>query len=142
MLPFCGYNMGDYFKHWLEIGQATTADKLPKLFWVNWFRKDEDGAFMWPGFGDNSRVLKWVVQRLNGEGESVETAIGHVPTLDAIDRSGLDLDDALMAKILEVNNDAWRAEIPQLEGHYEGIGSQLPDELRDELRALEKRLAN
>jgi phosphoenolpyruvate carboxykinase (GTP) len=142
MLPFCGYNMGDYFKHWLDIGKATDADKLPKLFWVNWFRKDENGAFMWPGFGDNSRVLKWVVERINGVGEAVDTPIGRVPTVDAIDRSGLDLDDATMAKILAVDSDAWRAELPQLEAHFEFIGSQLPAELRDELEEMEKRLAN
>jgi len=142
MLPFCGYNMGDYFKHWLDIGKATDADKLPKLFWVNWFRKDENGSFMWPGFGENSRVLKWVVERVNGEGEAVDTPIGRVPTADAVDRTGLDLDDATMAKILEVNPDAWRAEVPQIEAHFEFIGAQLPSELRDELEELEKRLAN
>ena len=142
MLPFCGYNMGDYFKHWLEIGQATDASKLPKLFWVNWFRKDDDGHFMWPGFGDNSRVLKWVMERVDGQGDSVETAIGRVPTLDAIDRDGLDLDDDTMAKILAVDPEAWRAEVPQIAAHFEFIGSQLPAELRDELNQLEKRLAN
>jgi phosphoenolpyruvate carboxykinase (GTP) len=142
MLPFCGYNMGDYFKHWLEIGQATDSSKLPKLFWVNWFRKDDDGRFMWPGFGDNSRVLKWVMERVDGRGDSVETAIGRVPTLDAIDRTDLDLDDATMAKVLEVDPEAWRAEVPQIAAHFEFIGSQLPTELRDELNQLEKRLAN
>ena len=142
MLPFCGYNMGDYFTHWLDIGKATDASKLPKLFWVNWFRKDENGSFMWPGFGDNSRVLKWVVERINGEAEAVDTPIGRVPTVAAIDRSGLDLDDATMAKILEVRSDAWRAEVPQIEAHFEFIGTQLPAELRDELQELEKRLAN
>jgi len=142
MLPFCGYNMGDYFKHWLDIGKATDADKLPKLYWVNWFRKDENGSFMWPGFGDNSRVLKWVVERINGTGEAVDTPIGRVPTPGAIDRSNLDLDEAEMVKILEVNSEAWRAEVPQIEAHFEFIGSQLPAELRDELQELEKRLAN
>ncbi|MEI7592050.1 MAG: phosphoenolpyruvate carboxykinase (GTP) [Actinomycetes bacterium] len=142
MLPFCGYNMGDYFKHWLEIGAATDAEKLPKLFWVNWFRKDDDGRFMWPGFGENSRVLKWVFDRVNGEGDATETAIGRVPTIDAIDRTGLALDDATMAKVLEVDQEAWRAEIPQISGHFDFIGQQLPPELRDELNELEKRLAN
>jgi phosphoenolpyruvate carboxykinase (GTP) len=142
MLPFCGYNMGDYFAHWLEIGQGTDADKLPRLFWVNWFRKDENGSFMWPGFGDNSRVLKWVVERVNGESEAVETAIGRVPTMAAIDRTGLDLDDTAMAKVLEVDADAWRAEIPQLEAHYAMFGEHLPLELRDELGKLEKRLTD
>lgn len=142
MIPFCGYNMGDYFKHWLEIGKATDAAKLPKLFWVNWFRKDENGSFLWPGFGENSRVLKWVVERINGDGEAVDTPIGRVPTLEAVDRTGLDLDDAQMAKILAVDADAWRAEVPQIEAHFEFIGTQLPAELRDELEELEKRLAN
>jgi phosphoenolpyruvate carboxykinase (GTP) len=142
MLPFCGYNMGDYFKHWLEVGKATDADKLPKLFWVNWFRKDEDGKFMWPGFGDNSRVLKWIIERVDGEGMAVDTPIGRVPTHDAIDRTGLDLDDATMFKILDVDAEAWRREVPQIEAHFEFIGTQLPAELRDELQELEKRLAN
>jgi phosphoenolpyruvate carboxykinase (GTP) len=142
MLPFCGYNMGDYFAHWLEIGRGTDADKLPQLFWVNWFRKGDDGSFLWPGFGDNSRVLKWVVERLGGEGEAVETAIGRVPTVAAIDRTGLEIDDATMQEILAVDTEAWRSEITQLEAHYESIGERLPDELRDELRQLEKRLAD
>ncbi len=142
MLPFCGYNMGDYFDHWLEIGKAGDASKLPKLFWVNWFRKDEDGHFMWPGFGDNSRVLKWVVERVNGEGEAVDTPIGLVPSDDAIDRTGLDLDDETMARILHVDAEAWRAEVPHIEAHFEFIGERLPSQLRDELNQLEKRLAN
>jgi phosphoenolpyruvate carboxykinase (GTP) len=142
MLPFCGYNIGDYFAHGLEIGRATEADKLPRLFWVNWFRKGDDGSFLWPGFGDNSRVVKWVIDRLDGEGEAVETAIGRVPTAAAIDRTGLDIDDTTMHEILAVDTEAWRAEIPQLEAHYESIGERLPDELRDELRQLEKRLAD
>ena len=142
MIPFCGYNMGDYFKHWLEIGKATDAAKLPKLFWVNWFRKDENGSFLWPGFGENSRVLKWVVERIDGDGEAVDTPIGRVPTVQAIDRSGLDVDDARMAKILAVDSEAWRAEVPQIEAHFEFIGTQLPAELREELEELEKRLAN
>ena len=142
MLPFCGYNMGDYFGHWLAVGKATEADKLPKLFWVNWFRKDEDGKFLWPGFGDNSRVLKWVLERVNGEGESTDTPIGRVPTLAAIDRTGLDLDDATMQKILAVDAEAWREELPQIEAHLDTFGDRLPGELRDELRELEKRLAD
>ncbi|MEJ5255771.1 MAG: phosphoenolpyruvate carboxykinase (GTP) [Acidimicrobiales bacterium] len=142
MLPFCGYNMGDYFAHWLKIGTATSPEKLPKLFWVNWFRKGDDGSFLWPGYGENSRVLKWVIERVEGRGAATETPIGWVPTVEAIDRSGLDLDDATMARLLEVDPEAWRQEIPQIESHFEFIGERLPDELRDELRALEKRLAD
>jgi phosphoenolpyruvate carboxykinase (GTP) len=141
MLPFCGYNMGDYFAHWLDIGNATDADKLPKLFWVNWFRRDEDGSFLWPGFGDNSRVLRWVIERVGGEGDAVDTAIGRVPTVGAIDTSGLDIDDATMAKLLEVDAESWRQELPQLRDHYAGIGDTVPAALREQLEALEKRLA-
>ena len=142
MLPFCGYHMGDYFAHWLAVGKATEADKLPKLFWVNWFRKDEAGTFLWPGFGDNSRVLKWVLERVAGEGGAEDTPIGRVPTLAAIDRDGLDIDDATMAKILHVDSAAWRDELPQIEAHLDTFGDRLPGELRDELRELEKRLAD
>jgi phosphoenolpyruvate carboxykinase (GTP) len=137
-----GYNVGDYIQHWLEIGEATEADKLPKMFWVNWFRKDDDGKFMWPGYGDNSRVLKWIVERLDGTAAATETAIGNVPTLDAIDRDGLDLDDDTMAKILEVDREAWRGEVALVEGHFEFIGERLPQEMRDELANLEKRLVS
>jgi phosphoenolpyruvate carboxykinase (GTP) len=141
MLPFCGYNMGDYFGHWLEIGAATDPSKLPKLFWVNWFRKDDDGKFMWPGFGDNSRVLKWVLERVEGAGEHVDTPIGRVPTSSAIDTTGLDIDETTMAKLVKVDPEGWRQEIPQIEEHYASLGERLPDALRDELKELEKRLA-
>jgi phosphoenolpyruvate carboxykinase (GTP) len=142
MLPFCGYNMGDYFAHWLEIGEATDTDKLPKLFWVNWFRKGDDGKFLWPGFGDNSRVVKWVLDRVAGHGEAVDTPIGKVPADGAIDLTGLDIDGATIAKLLHVDAEGWRQEIAQLEEHFATIGERLPDELKDELRELEKRLAN
>ncbi|HEX6238407.1 MAG TPA: phosphoenolpyruvate carboxykinase (GTP) [Acidimicrobiales bacterium] len=141
MLPFCGYNMGDYFAHWLEIGRATDRSNLPKLFWVNWFRRDEGGRFLWPGFGDNSRVLKWIVERVAGTGEAVETPIGRVPTPDAIDIDGVDVDPATMAKLLEVDAGSWWQELPQLEAHYRFLGDTVPAELRDQLTALEKRLA-
>ena len=99
MLPFCGYNVGDYFGHWLEIGEhATDAAKLPKLFWVNWFRKGDDGKFLWPGFGENSRVLKWVVERVDGDGDAVDTPIGRVPHAEDLDTSGLDLDPATVER--------------------------------------------
>jgi phosphoenolpyruvate carboxykinase (GTP) len=142
MLPFCGYNMGDYFAHWLEIGEATDADKLPKLFWVNWFRKGDDGSFLWPGFGENSRVLKWVVERLDGAADAVDTAIGRVPTAEALDTSGLDIAPATLETLLSVDNDAWRHEIAQIEGHFASIGERLPAALRDELEELEKRLSD
>jgi phosphoenolpyruvate carboxykinase (GTP) len=141
MLPFCGYNMGDYFAHWLEIGQATDAAKLPKLFWVNWFRRGDDGSFLWPGFGDNSRVLKWIVERVAGDGDVTDTPIGRVPTAGAIDTDGLDVDAAVLAQLLAVDTDSWRAELPQIEEHYRGIGDTVPIELRGQLEALEKRLA-
>jgi phosphoenolpyruvate carboxykinase (GTP) len=142
MLPFCGYNMGDYFTHWLEIGAGADAHKLPKLFWVNWFRKGDDGKFLWPGFGDNSRVLKWIVEEVEGTGDGVDTPIGRVPSPTAIDVSGLDVDAATLAKLVSVDAESWRQEIAQIEAHYASLGERLPEELRDELRELEKRLAN
>ncbi|HKY69101.1 MAG TPA: phosphoenolpyruvate carboxykinase (GTP), partial [Acidimicrobiales bacterium] len=141
MLPFCGYNMGDYFAHWLEIGTASDTAKLPKLFWVNWFRRGEDGSFLWPGFGDNSRVLKWVVERVAGEGQAVDTPIGRVPTPEAIDTEGLDIDADTLAELLRVDSTSWRAELPQIEQHYAGIGDSVPAGLREQLEALDKRLA-
>ncbi len=141
MLPFCGYNMGDYFAHWLEIGEVTDADKLPRLFWVNWFRRGDDGGFLWPGFGDNSRVLKWVIERVAGESEAVDTPIGRVPGDGAIDTSGLDVDAATLAKLVEVDAPGWRQELPQLEEHYRSLGDHVPTELAEQLTTLEKRLA-
>jgi phosphoenolpyruvate carboxykinase (GTP) len=140
MLPFCGYNMGDYFQHWLEIGERDGA-RLPKLFWVNWFRKGEDGKFLWPGFGDNSRVLKWVVERVHGRGEASDTPIGRVPAPGALDTSGLDISEPVMAELLAVEPASWRAELPQIEEHFAGIGDTLPAKLADELTGLDKRLA-
>jgi len=142
MLPFIGYNAGDYMKHWLDIGKATDADKLPRLYWVNWFRKGEDGSFLWPGFGENSRVLKWVFDRLDGKAEATETAIGLVPTPDALDLDGLDIDEATLAELLKVDNEAWRGELPLIEAHFDHIGERLPAELRDELAQLAKRLSS
>jgi len=140
MLPFCGYNMGDYFQHWLEIGQREGA-QLPKLFWVNWFRKGEDGKFLWPGFGENSRVLKWVVERVHDRGDTADTPIGRVPARGAIDMTGLDISDAVMDELAAVDSASWRAELPQIEEHYAGIGDTLPATLAEELAALDKRLA-
>jgi phosphoenolpyruvate carboxykinase (GTP) len=141
MLPFCGYNMGDYFGHWLEIGAATDADKLPKLFWVNWFRRGDDGSFLWPGFGENSRVLKWIIGRVAGEGQAVDTPIGRLPAEGALDTTGLDIDPGVLAELTSVDRDKWRVELPQIEAHYETFGDRLPDVLNDQLKDLEKRLA-
>ncbi|HNR88116.1 MAG TPA: phosphoenolpyruvate carboxykinase (GTP) [Spirochaetota bacterium] len=140
MLPFCGYHMGDYLKHWITIGSRTSADKLPKIFYVNWFRKTADGKWLWPGYGENSRVLKWVFERVNGEGKAQDTAIGHMPTVDAIDRSGLDVSDADMRELLAVDHDEWKREIASIREHYARFGDRLPRELADELAALERRL--
>jgi phosphoenolpyruvate carboxykinase (GTP) len=137
-----GYNAGDYMQHWLDIGKATEADKLPKLFWVNWFRKGDDGSFLWPGFGENSRVLKWVLERVTGTADAVETAIGRVPTAASLDTDGLDVSPETVAELLKVDNEAWRGEIPLIEAHFASIGERLPSELTDELNELEKRLAN
>ncbi len=143
MLPFCGYHMGDYFQHWLDIGKASTADKLPKIFFVNWFRKSADGKWLWPGFGDNSRVLKWIFQRCDGEGKGVETPIGFMPTVDAIDRTGIEdeVSDADMAELLSVDEEGWKQEFESIKVHYERFGSKLPQALKEQLAALEARFA-
>jgi phosphoenolpyruvate carboxykinase (GTP) len=140
MLPFCGYDFGDYFQHWLAIGQREGA-KLPKLFYVNWFRKGEDGKFLWPGFGDNARVLKWVLERVGGHGKAVDTPIGHVPTPDAIDVSGLGLDDETMKHLLMVDASEWAAEVELIREHYAHIGDSVPQELIAQLEALASGLA-
>ena len=140
MLPFCGYNMGDYFAHWLEMGKNTDASKLPKIFYVNWFRKDADGGWLWPGFGENSRVLKWIVERVSGNGEAVETPIGYLPASDAIDTTGLDVTSDQMEELLNVNVKEWLKEIESIREHYARFGDKLPEALSDELAALEARL--
>jgi len=142
MLPFCGYNMGDYFAHWLRIGASADAEKLPRIYYVNWFRKDASGAFVWPGFGENSRVLKWIVERLDGKGEAVETAIGHVPTTTALDLTGLDVSEDDLAAVLKVDRDEWLAEIPQVTEWFTKFGDKLPAVLWAELDALRARLAD
>jgi phosphoenolpyruvate carboxykinase (GTP) len=141
MLPFCGYNMADYLGHWLSVGRAADPAKLPRLYYVNWFRKGADGRWLWPGFGENSRVLKWVYERLSGQAGAVETPIGILPAPGALDTEGLAIDPADLAELLRVDVEEWRAEIPSIEEHYAGLGERLPAELRDELDALEKRLA-
>ena len=140
MLPFCGYNMGDYFAHWLEMGKRTDASKLPKIFYVNWFRKDADGGWLWPGFGENSRVLKWIVERVSGKGDALETPIGYLPTEGAIDTSGLDVTDDQMAELLDVDVEEWLNEIESIREHYARFEETLPAVLSDELDTLEARL--
>ncbi len=140
MLPFCGYNMGDYFAHWLQLGKQTAESKLPKIFYVNWFRKDADGGWLWPGFGENSRVLKWIVERVTGKGEAVETPIGYLPAPGAIDTSGLDVTQEQMEELLKVDVEEWLGEIQSIKEHYERFGDRLPTALSDELAALEARL--
>jgi phosphoenolpyruvate carboxykinase (GTP) len=140
MLPFCGYNMGDYFAHWLSIGAATGAEKLPKLFLVNWFRKDADGKFLWPGYGENSRVLAWVVERVTGSGEATSTPIGNVPTLGAIDTEGLGVTDEAMTELLKVDDEDWREELPLIRKHLDQFGARLPSALLRQVETLERRL--
>ena len=140
MLPFMGYNVGDYIKHWIEIGKANDSSKLPKLFWVNWFRKDENGSFLWPGFGENSRVLKWILDRIDGEAQAVETPLGLVPEIDGIDTSGLDLSDLAMQRLLEVDSDSWSEEVPLIEEHLKAIGDRLPKEMTSQLDKLKARI--
>jgi phosphoenolpyruvate carboxykinase (GTP) len=137
MLPFCGYNFADYFAHWLSIGKATDPDKLPRLFFVNWFRRDEDGRYLWPGFGENSRVLKWVFERVNGAAEAVDTAIGRLPAPGALDTTGLDVDGADLDAILSLDAEGWRSAIPQIREHYAQFGDKLPAQLQVAVDDLE-----
>jgi phosphoenolpyruvate carboxykinase (GTP) len=140
MLPFCGYNMGDYFGHWLKVGQREGA-VLPRIFFVNWFRKDpETGKFLWPGFGENSRVIAWIFRRCEGAAEGEETAVGIVPAPGAVDLSGLDMDADAFEAVRTVDLDALREELPQVREHLETFGDSLPQELWDQFEALEQRL--
>jgi phosphoenolpyruvate carboxykinase (GTP) len=141
MLPFCGYHMGDYFAHWLTVGERDGA-KLPQIFYVNWFRKGEDGKFLWPGYGENSRVLAWIFGRVNGDSEAVETPIGFVPPTDdrGIDRTDLDVSEEAMARLLEVDTEGWLSQLAQMKQHYAEFGDKLPAALHAQLAALEERL--
>jgi phosphoenolpyruvate carboxykinase (GTP) len=140
MLPFCGYHMGDYFAHWLALGEKADPAKLPRIYFVNWFRKDENGKFVWPGYGENSRVLKWIVQRLEGEAEAETTAIGLVPAKGAIDVTGLTISDAHLHLLRTVDHDVWAEEAALIRPHYEKFGDRLPDALWAEHEALLGRL--
>lgn len=141
MLPFCGYNMGDYFQHWLNLGAKADAAKLPRIFFVNWFRKDASGAFVWPGFGDNSRVLKWICQRLDGQADAQQTPIGYTPTAASLDVSGLNLASESLDLLLNVDKNVWREEASLIPADYKAFGDRLPQELWRQFEALEARLA-
>ncbi len=140
MLPFCGYHMGDYFQHWLTMGEKG-GSKMPRIFYVNWFRKSGEGKFLWPGYGENSRVLKWIFERCDGTAEAVETPIGKLPAEGALDVEGLDVSAEAMAELLKADRDGWKAELPLIKEHFATFGERLPRGLADELDALEKRLA-
>ena len=140
MLPFCGYHMGDYFKHWLEMGEKL-GDKAPKIFNVNWFRTDDEGNFIWPGFGDNMRVLNWIIDRCEGKADATETAIGYVPKPEDIDLTDLDMDIDVLKSILKVDKDVWTKEAEEIEEHYKKFGDRLPSELREQLANLKANLA-
>jgi len=140
MLPFCGYNMADYFQHWLSFGERADADKLPRIYFVNWFRKDENGKFVWPGYGENSRVLKWIVERLEGEADAQETPIGRLPTPASLDTDGLTLNDDQLHLLLSVDRSVWKEEAATIPVSYEIFGDRLPQALWDEHAALVARL--
>ncbi|MGL4982822.1 MAG: phosphoenolpyruvate carboxykinase (GTP) [Treponemataceae bacterium] len=141
MLPFCGYNMGEYLQHWIAMGTKTTEDKLPKIFFVNWFRKNKDGKFIWPGYGENSRVLTWIFDRCNGADNAQDTPIGWMPKDGAIDTTGLNLNAADMKDILSVDKEGWKKELEDVKAnHYPNFGAKLPKELTDELNGLMNRL--
>jgi phosphoenolpyruvate carboxykinase (GTP) len=140
MLPFCGYNMADYFGHWLKVGAATKSENLPKIFFVNWFRRDEDGRFMWPGYGENSRVLKWIFDRVDGKANATKTAIGYLPSPADIDITGLDVSAADMNALLSLDSDGWKSALPQMRDHYAQFGAKLPAPLTTALNELESSL--
>ena len=140
MLPFCGYNMGDYFAHWLQIGRRGDATKLPKIFYVNWFRQDESGRYLWPGYGENSRVLKWIFERCERKIHANETAIGRLPSAGDIDTKGLNISEADLASLLSVDLKGWESEMPLIKEHFARFGSHLPDGLQEEVADLERRL--
>ena len=139
MLPFCGYHMGDYFGHWLKIGKKEGA-KLPKIFYVNWFRTDENGKFLWPGYGENSRVLRWVFERCDGKANAIDTPIGRLPGPNDLDTKGLDVPATNMARLLSVDVEGWKTEVASIRSHFDKFGSHLPQGLADELKNLEERL--
>jgi phosphoenolpyruvate carboxykinase (GTP) len=140
MLPFMGYNAGDYIGHWFDMGKHADASKLPKIFYVNWFRRDENNKFVWPGYGENLRVIKWALERIAGTAAGAETPIGFVPAEGSLDVSGLDIDAGTLAKATTVDVEEWKAEIPLIEEWFDSLGERLPSTLRDELSTLKHQL--
>ena len=140
MLPFCGYNMGDYFAHWLIVRQRTDRSKLPKIYFVNWFRKNADGKWLWPGFGENSRVLKWICERVEGKADAVKTPIGLLPKPEALDLSGLNISEADLKDLLSIDIPGWKAEAADIGSYYSKFGKHLPNALAKELTDLNNRL--
>jgi phosphoenolpyruvate carboxykinase (GTP) len=140
MTPFCGYNMGDYFQHWLDMGDRL-GSKAPRIFYVNWFRKSSSGMFLWPGFSDNSRVLKWMCERIDGKADARSTQIGLLPVEGALDLAGLDISAENMQELMSVDVHAWAAEVPDIEQHFARFGAHLPERLRRQLEELRARLA-
>ena len=137
MLPFIGYHVADYIAHWLKIGKKTSADKLPKIFYVNWFRRSKDGSFLWPGYGENSRILKWAIERIEGKASAVETPLGFAPAPGSLDMEGVAISQEQINEALHVDSDEWRAEIPLIEDWFNQIGPKLPKEMRDQFAHLQ-----
>ncbi|HVV00794.1 MAG TPA: phosphoenolpyruvate carboxykinase (GTP), partial [Verrucomicrobiae bacterium] len=140
MLPFCGYNMGDYFAHWLSFSRRTDPAKLPRIYFVNWFRKNDDGKFLWPGYGENSRVLKWICERVEGTGKALRTPIGNLPAPGSLDLSNLDLPAANISRLTEVDVEGWLRETEDISDYYKTFGEHLPPALRNQLSKLRQRL--
>ena len=141
MLPFCGYNMGDYFNHWLDMGKKTEASKLPRVYYVNWFRRNQEGKFLWPGFGENSRILKWIFERTEGSAEAEKTPIGYLPNPENLDLEGLDLQPEYLKELLTVDRSAWKDEVNELREYFSMFGDHLPSGIKEELDTLDKRLS-
>ncbi len=140
MLPFIGYDTGDYFAHWIDVGKTHDAQQLPRIFYVNWFRRGKDGRFLWPGFGENSRVLTWAIGRIEGTAAAAATAVGHVPAPGSLDVEGLDVSDHDLVEALHVDPDEWRDEVSQIREWFEKLGETVPATLWTELDALAARL--
>jgi len=137
MLPFIGYHVADYINHWLKIGKKTSPEKLPKIFYVNWFRRGKDGSFLWPGYGENSRILKWAIERIEGKADAVETPLGFTPAPGALDMEGIAMTQEQINEALRVDRDEWRAEIPLIDEWFTQIGPKLPEQMREQFAHLQ-----